>query len=394
MGFFDALKKFFLGEEEPEKKEETTTEEKPVLDEPSIIEPAVEEVKKEEQAEEPAKEEQVSETPAKKRGRPAKKTDAEKGEAKSETPARKRGRPAKTAKKTRPVKKKLDIKPVVEIKEESETPVKKKGRPAKEKTEAVEVKKEEVKSETPAKKRGRPAKAKEETKTVSEPAAEAPAKKTEVKKEETKTEAPARKRGRPARVKEEVKSVDEPKTETTEEVKAAAPVKKKGRPAKTKEKETEESQPESVEALLDTVENEDLLQILLSTDKKTLQMVVMKMMGYAPKEISHHMELPEQTVYADPDMMQRALHNLLGNAMHHIGKDGIFILRAFRCSEGVRVEVEDHGPGIAAADLPYIFDKFRRSASKESNYEVQGFGLGLNYVQQVVSLLSSQRLFT
>ena len=35
-------------------------------------------------------------------------------------------------------------------------------------------------------------------------------------------------------------------------------------------------------------------------------------------------------------MMQRALHNLLGNAMHHIGKDGIFILRAFRCTEGVR----------------------------------------------------------
>ena len=63
------------------------------------------------------------------------------------------------------------------------------------------------------------------------------------------------------------------------------------------EKETKESQPESVEALLDTVENEELLQILLSTDKKTLQMIVLKMMGYAPKEISHHMELPEQTVY-------------------------------------------------------------------------------------------------
>ena len=58
------------------------------------------------------------------------------------------------------------------------------------------------------------------------------------------------------------------------------------------EKESGESQPESVEALLDTVENEELLQILLSTDKKTLQMVVLKMMGYAPKEISHHMELP------------------------------------------------------------------------------------------------------
>ena len=50
-----------------------------------------------------------------------------------------------------------------------------------------------------------------------------------------------------------------------------------------KKKETKESQPESVEALLDTVENEELLQILLSTDKKTLQMIVLKMMGYAPK---------------------------------------------------------------------------------------------------------------
>ena len=49
------------------------------------------------------------------------------------------------------------------------------------------------------------------------------------------------------------------------------------------EKETKESQPESVEALLDTVENEELLQILLSTDKKTLQMIVLKMMGYATK---------------------------------------------------------------------------------------------------------------
>ena len=64
------------------------------------------------------------------------------------------------------------------------------------------------------------------------------------------------------------------------------------------------------------------------------------------------LELPDEElpVYADPDMMQRALHNLLGNAMHHIGPDGIFILRASRCTEGVRVEVEDHGPGIAAAE--------------------------------------------
>ena len=66
------------------------------------------------------------------------------------------------------------------------------------------------------------------------------------------------------------------------------------------------------------------------------------------------LELPEEElpVYADPNMMQRALHNLLGNAMHHIGGDGIFLLRAAKVPEGVRVEIEDHGPGICAEDLP------------------------------------------
>ena len=94
------------------------------------------------------------------------------------------------------------------------------------------------------------------------------------------------------------------------------------------------------------------------------------------------LELPDEElpVYADPNMMQRALHNLLGNAMHHIGKDGIFILRAQRCTEGVRIEVEDHGPGIAADDLPYIFDRYYRSRSDAGK---QGTGLGLSITKAI-----------
>ena len=94
------------------------------------------------------------------------------------------------------------------------------------------------------------------------------------------------------------------------------------------------------------------------------------------------LELPDEElpVYADPDMMQRVLHNLLGNAMHHIGKDGIFILRASKCPEGVRVEVEDHGPGISAEDLPYIFDRYYRSRSDAGK---QGTGLGLSITKAI-----------
>ena len=94
------------------------------------------------------------------------------------------------------------------------------------------------------------------------------------------------------------------------------------------------------------------------------------------------LQLPDEElpVYADPNMMQRALHNLLGNAMHHIGRDGIFILRASNCPEGVRVEVEDHGPGIAPADLPHIFDRYYRSRSDAGK---QGTGLGLSITKAI-----------
>ena len=86
-------------------------------------------------------------------------------------------------------------------------------------------------------------------------------------------------------------------------------------------------------------------------------------------------------VGADPAMMERVLHNLLGNAMHHIGEDGVFVLRCIpRAEGGARIEVEDHGEGIAAADLPYIFDRYYRSRSDAGKV---GTGLGLSITKAI-----------
>ena len=87
-------------------------------------------------------------------------------------------------------------------------------------------------------------------------------------------------------------------------------------------------------------------------------------------------------VTADPDGMSRVVHNLLANAMHHIGPDGQVCLRAKRLADGsVRVEVEDHGAGIAQEDLPHLFDKYYRSRADAGKV---GTGLGLSITKAIL----------
>lgn len=88
------------------------------------------------------------------------------------------------------------------------------------------------------------------------------------------------------------------------------------------------------------------------------------------------------TVTADPDMMSRVVHNLLANAIHHIGPDGCVALRVKpQPDAAVRVEIEDHGAGIAREDLPYIFDKYYRSRADAGKV---GTGLGLSITKAIL----------
>ena len=88
------------------------------------------------------------------------------------------------------------------------------------------------------------------------------------------------------------------------------------------------------------------------------------------------------TVTADPDMMSRVVHNLLANAIHHIGPDGCVALRVKPQPDvAVRVEIEDHGAGIAREDLPYIFDKYYRSRADAGKV---GTGLGLSITKAIL----------
>ena len=94
-------------------------------------------------------------------------------------------------------------------------------------------------------------------------------------------------------------------------------------------------------------------------------------------------------VNADRAALQRAIQNLLENAIKYDrGHRSIKIsARKHAAADGgeeVRVTVEDAGSGIAAADLPHIFDPFYRGAEVVAA-QVKGSGLGLSLVQHIVA---------
>jgi signal transduction histidine kinase len=88
------------------------------------------------------------------------------------------------------------------------------------------------------------------------------------------------------------------------------------------------------------------------------------------------------TVHGEPDLLWRAIENVLRNAVRHGGAGGSAEIRLRADAQVVHVEVLDRGPGIAPADLPTIFQPFFRANSAKNN--VDGHGLGLAIAERVV----------
>ena len=84
-------------------------------------------------------------------------------------------------------------------------------------------------------------------------------------------------------------------------------------------------------------------------------------------------------VRGDPDALERAISNLVDNALKWSPPGGCIRISA----AGGAVEVSDDGPGISADDLPYIFDRFYRSARARA---LPGSGLGLAIVRRIADL--------
>ena len=104
------------------------------------------------------------------------------------------------------------------------------------------------------------------------------------------------------------------------------------------------------------------------------------------KPIDFTVDLLTKHVQADEQYLSEAISNLIDNAIKY-SKDEIRIAITSQSNDKyVLLKVRDNGIGISKEDQRIIFDKFGRAAIHEQNRKggVSGFGLGLNYVDQVM----------
>jgi len=88
-------------------------------------------------------------------------------------------------------------------------------------------------------------------------------------------------------------------------------------------------------------------------------------------------------VLGDPARLQQIVTNLLSNAIKFTPDRGRIDIRLQRINSYARLEIRDTGVGIEAAELPYIFERFRQADS--SNVRAHGgLGLGLAIVDYLV----------
>ncbi|MEM1202245.1 MAG: HAMP domain-containing sensor histidine kinase [Acidobacteriota bacterium] len=94
-------------------------------------------------------------------------------------------------------------------------------------------------------------------------------------------------------------------------------------------------------------------------------------------------------VYADIPLIERALENLIENALRHTEKGGSVTVALREVGARLEVSVIDTGHGISEDDLPHIFDRYYQ-ASRSGKGSKDGAGLGLAITRRIVELHGSE----
>jgi signal transduction histidine kinase len=89
----------------------------------------------------------------------------------------------------------------------------------------------------------------------------------------------------------------------------------------------------------------------------------------------------------DKDKLKQVFINLISNALKFTESNGEICVSMYAGSENIIVEVKDSGIGIKKEDLPFIFERLYRG--DKSRHEIEGSGIGLTIVKNILQLHSA-----
>ncbi|WP_244156248.1 sensor histidine kinase [Maribacter ulvicola] len=103
------------------------------------------------------------------------------------------------------------------------------------------------------------------------------------------------------------------------------------------------------------------------------------------KEIQLQIDNPEENcmVYADIGLVERALQNLIENAIKYTEPNGKVTLSLVKMGKQIEINITDTGNGIPVNDQPFIFDRYKQV---NKSTQKQGLGLGLAIVKKIMDL--------
>ena len=96
-----------------------------------------------------------------------------------------------------------------------------------------------------------------------------------------------------------------------------------------------------------------------------------------------HVDAHADQVVADPDRIEQAIENLVGNALRHTPAGGTVTLSATQADGAATLSVSDTGVGIAPEHLPHVFERFYKVDTARAA-ESTGSGLGLSITKAIV----------
>ena len=99
--------------------------------------------------------------------------------------------------------------------------------------------------------------------------------------------------------------------------------------------------------------------------------------------IGIHVDAQADQVVADPDRVEQAIENLVGNALRHTPSGGTITLGASQADGVATLTVSDTGAGIAPEHLPHVFERFYKGDPARAA-ESTGSGLGLSITKAIV----------